>query len=118
MLTTLRTNEEVRSLRKSARPDLPKPDPRMLEIAEKIVEQQTGEFDPRVRRPLRAGAARPDRTQEEGAGRPAATPQVDDTKVIDLMAALKKSLESQKRPASTRARTTTNRKKAGSRRAA
>ena len=54
-------------------------------------------------------------------GRPVAVAdagQVDDTKVIDLMAALKKSLESQKRPASTRARTTTNRKKAGSRRAA
>ena len=27
-------------------PDLPKPDPQMLQIAEKIVEQQSGEFDP------------------------------------------------------------------------
>src|SRR5262249_53667984 len=46
VLTTLRTNEEVRDLQYVGAPDLPKPDPRMLEIAEKIVDQQTAEFDP------------------------------------------------------------------------
>jgi hypothetical protein len=46
VLTTLRTAEEVRSLDEVARPDLPKPDAAMLQIAEKIVEQQSGDFDP------------------------------------------------------------------------
>jgi DNA end-binding protein Ku len=46
VLTTLRTAEEVRSLDEVARPDLPKPDPAMPQIAEKIVEQQSGDFDP------------------------------------------------------------------------
>ena len=46
MLTTLRTAEEVRGIDEIGRPDLPKPDPQMLQIAEKIVEQQSGEFDP------------------------------------------------------------------------
>jgi non-homologous end joining protein Ku len=40
VLTTLRTAEEVRSLNEVARPDLPKPDAAMLQIAEKIVEQR------------------------------------------------------------------------------
>jgi len=38
VLTTLRTAEEVRSEDEIGHPDLPKPDPRMLDIAEKIVE--------------------------------------------------------------------------------
>ena len=44
VLTTQRTAEEVRDLNAIARPDLPKP--AMLQIAEKIVEQQSGDFDP------------------------------------------------------------------------
>ena len=46
VLNTLRTAEEVRGLDEIGSPDLPKPDPQMLQIAEKIVEQQSGEFDP------------------------------------------------------------------------
>jgi len=47
VLTTLRTAEEVRTLdEKIGHPDLPKPDPQMLDIAEKIVLQQSGDFDP------------------------------------------------------------------------
>lgn len=46
VLTTLRTAEEVRTLDEIGRPDLPKPNPQMLDIAEKIVAQQSGEFDP------------------------------------------------------------------------
>jgi hypothetical protein len=46
VLTTLRTAEEVRSLDEVGSPDLPKPDPWMLQIAEKIVEKQSGDFDP------------------------------------------------------------------------
>src|SRR6478672_3569750 len=45
-LTTLRTAEEVRDMAEMAGPALPKPDLQMLAIAEKIVEQQAGEFDP------------------------------------------------------------------------
>jgi hypothetical protein len=37
---------EVRAIDEVALPDLPKPDPKMLQIAEKIVEQQSGDFDP------------------------------------------------------------------------
>ncbi len=44
--TTLRTAEEVRSIGEIGHPDLPKPDPKMLDIAEKIVAQQSGAFDP------------------------------------------------------------------------
>jgi DNA end-binding protein Ku len=70
VLTTLRTAEEVRALDEVALPDLPKPDPKMLQSAEKIVEQRKG-------KPVKP-----------------AKPANDDTKVVDLMAALKKSLES------------------------
>jgi DNA end-binding protein Ku len=45
-LTTLRTAEEVRDLTELGAPPLPKPDAQMLAIAEKIVEQQAGDFDP------------------------------------------------------------------------
>ena len=46
LLTTLRPAEEVRDARELDAPDLPKPDARMLDIAEKIIEQQAGDFDP------------------------------------------------------------------------
>src|SRR5258707_13434206 len=94
VLTTLRTAEEVRALDEVALPDLPKPDPKMLQIAEKIVEQQSGDFDPsefldRYEDALRA------LIEEKHKGKPVkpAQPANDDTKVVDLMAALKKSLE-------------------------
>ena len=94
VLTTLRTAEEVRALDEVALPELPKPDPKMLQIAEKIVEQQSGDFDPseftdRYEDVLRA------MIEEKRKGNPvkSAKPANDDTKVVDLMAALKKSLE-------------------------
>src|SRR4029450_7719224 len=46
LLTTLRTHEEVRHLDEVGPIELPRADPRMLDIAEKIVDQQRGEFDP------------------------------------------------------------------------
>jgi DNA end-binding protein Ku len=95
ILTTLRTAEEVRTLSDIGHPDLPKPNPQMLQIAEKIIEQQSGDFDPsefndRYEDALRA------LIEEKRKGKPvkpAAKPANDDGKVIDLMAALKKSLE-------------------------
>jgi DNA end-binding protein Ku len=95
VLTTLRTAEEVRSLDEVARPDLPKPDAAMLQIAEKIVEQQSGDFDAsefhdRYEDALRA------LIEDKRKGKPVrpTKPANDDSKVVDLMAALKKSLES------------------------
>jgi DNA end-binding protein Ku len=93
VLTTLRTAEEVRDVAELPSPDLPKPDPQMLAIAEKIVDQQSGAFDPsefvdRYEEALRA------LIDEKKKGRPVRPAKAanDDGKVVDLMAALKKSL--------------------------
>jgi DNA end-binding protein Ku len=95
VLTTLRTAEQVRGIDQVALPDLPKPDPKMLQIAEQIVAQQSGDFDPsefadRYEDALRA------LIEDKRKGNPvkSAKPANDDAKVIDLMAALRKSLES------------------------
>src|SRR5476649_1937172 len=94
VLTTLRTAEEVRDTAELPGLDLPKPDPQMLAIAEKIVEQQSGDFDPsefvdRYEEALRA------LIDEKKKGKPVrpSKPANDDAKVIDLMAALRESLK-------------------------
>ena len=94
VLTTLRTAEEVRALEDIGHPDLPKPDAQMLQIAEKIIEQQSGDFDPSEFRDRYEDALRA-LIEEKRKGKPVkpAKPANDDGKVIDLMAALKKSLE-------------------------
>jgi len=94
VLTTLRTAEEVRAIDEVALPELPKPDPKMLQIAEKIVEQQSGDFDPSEFRDRYEDALRA-LIDDKRKGKPV-RPQkpANDDKVIDLMAALKKSLES------------------------
>ena len=94
VLTTLRTAEEVRDMAELPSQELPKPDPQMLAIAEKIVDQQSGDFDPaeftdRYEDALRA------LIEEKSKGKkvkPTAPANDDDGKVVDLMAALKKSL--------------------------
>jgi DNA end-binding protein Ku len=93
-LTTLRTAEEVRDIAEMAAPPLPKADPQMLAIAEKIVEQQAGEFDPGEFVDRYEDALR-DLIEEKKKGHVVRRPAVanDDTKVIDLMAALRKSLK-------------------------
>jgi DNA end-binding protein Ku len=94
VLTTLRTAGEVRAVGEVPHPELPKADARMLDIAEKIVEQQSGDFEPsdftdRYEEALRA------LIEEKRKGRPIrpAKPANDDTKVVDLMAALRNSLK-------------------------
>ena len=58
VLTTLRTHEEVRDVEEIGPIDLPKADPRMLDIAEEIIDQQRGDFRSlAVCRPLREGTA-------------------------------------------------------------
>jgi DNA end-binding protein Ku len=93
LMTTLHTAEEVRKADEIAHPQLPKPDKQMLAIAEKIIEQQSGDFDPaeftdRYEEALRA------MIEEKKKGKPVkpSKPANDDGKVVDLMAALKKSL--------------------------
>ena len=93
LMTTLHTAEEVRKADEVAHPQLPKPDKQMLAIAEKIIEQQSGDFDPaeftdRYEEALRA------MIEEKKKGKPVkpSKPANDDGKVVDLMAALKKSL--------------------------
>ena len=122
MLTTLRTAEEVRDIDEMRRRRLPKPDPQMLAIAEKIVEQQAGEFDPaefvdRYEDALRAMIERRRRASRSSrrAGR-----ANDDSKVIDLMAALKKSLGAgaERRPAAGSKPAAGGKKKPNGRRAA
>lgn len=95
VLTTLRTAEEVRTLDEIGHPDLPKPDPQMLDIAEKIVAQQSGEFDPSEFNDRYEDALR-DLIEEKKKGRPVKSSkprEADDTNVIDLMVALKRSLQ-------------------------
>jgi DNA end-binding protein Ku len=95
VLTTLRTAEEVRSEEEVGSPDLPKPDPRMLDIAEKIIEQQKGNFDPshfndRYEEALRA------LIEEKKKGKPvkpSAPANDSEGSVVNLMEALKRSLE-------------------------
>ena len=105
VLTTLRTAEEVRSLDDVGSPDLPKPDPQMLQIAEKIVAQQSGDFDPDEFRDRYEEALKA-LIEQKRKGKPVkpTKPANDDAKVIDLMAALKKSLgaSAQRRPAAPR----------------
>jgi DNA end-binding protein Ku len=94
LLTTLRTAEEVRAVDQLSAPALPKPDAQMLAIAEKIVDQQAGKFDPsefvdRYEDALRA------LIEDKRKGRVVkpARPANDDAKVVDLMAALRNSLK-------------------------
>jgi DNA end-binding protein Ku len=100
LLTTLRTAEEVRGVAQMPHENLPKPDAQMLAIAEKIIDQQTGEFDPaefvdRYEDALKA------LIEEKRKGKPVkpTKPANDDTKVVDLMQALRNSLKGGGAPA-------------------
>ena len=94
VLTTLRTTAEVRTMDQIPSPELPKADRRMLEIAEKIIDQQAGDFDPsefddRYGDALRALIE--DKRKGHKPVRP--TRPANDDKVIDLMEALRNSLK-------------------------
>src|SRR5260370_3299005 len=93
VLTTLRTAEEVRSLNEIGSLDLPKPDPQMLQIAEKIVQQQSGDFDPSEFHDRYEDALR-ELIDEKRKGKPVKPSKPaanDDGKVIDLVAAPSRS---------------------------
>jgi DNA end-binding protein Ku len=91
---TLRTKDEVRAPAE-AFDEIPrtKADPAMVEIAEKIIQQLSGPFDPskftdRYEEALKKLIAQ----KQKGKGRIAEVEEPEDTKVVDLMAALRKSL--------------------------
>jgi DNA end-binding protein Ku len=91
---SLRSHNEVRDP-VEAFDDIPrhKADPKMVAIAEKIIEQQEGPFDPseftdRYEDALRALI----KDKEKGASRKVTVEEPEDTNVIDLMAALRRSL--------------------------
>ncbi len=91
---SLRTRDEVRNP-DEAFSDIPevKADTAMIEIATKIIEQQQGAFDPsqftdRYEEALKALIARKEKGQT-----PVSAPEPKDTKVTDLMEALRASLQ-------------------------
>jgi DNA end-binding protein Ku len=101
---TLRMGDEV-VLPKDAFDDIPttKPDKRMIEIARKIIEQQEGAFEPEKFEDRYENALRDlIRRKEKGENLVTAEP-VEEDNVIDLMAALKKSLKAKAPRAAKRA---------------
>jgi DNA end-binding protein Ku len=93
---TLRNRDEVRDP-KDFFGDIPdaKPDPKMVEIAAKIIDQQEAPFDPdqfvdRYEQALRALI----KDKEKGGGRTVIAAPPEEGEVIDLMEALRRSLGS------------------------
>lgn len=91
---TLRTFDEVKTP-DTVFDDIPdvKPDKGMIDIAARIIEQQEGDFDPtafkdRYEEALRALI----KEKEKGAGRVVHADAPEDTNVVDLMEALRRSL--------------------------
>jgi len=94
LLTTLRRHDEIRSSEAVFDSHLPKPEARMLAIAEKIIEQQEAKFDPtefkdRYEDALRDLIAR----KKKGEKLVSAEAPEGEEKVVDLMEALQKSLD-------------------------
>jgi DNA end-binding protein Ku len=94
LLTTLRSHDEIRDSSEIFDRNLPKPDQRMLEIAEKIIEQQEAEFDPTEFKDRYEDALR-ELIERKKKGEPvvSAAPEQEEEKVVDLMDALRRSLK-------------------------
>ncbi|HEX3672820.1 MAG TPA: Ku protein [Rhizomicrobium sp.] len=91
---TLRTENEVVDSAKLFH-DIPKskPDRKMIEIAEKIIEQKEGPFDTSTFKDRYEGALRELVKRKQKGQKPVTAAPPEDTNVIDLMEALKKSLK-------------------------
>ncbi len=94
LLTTLRTHDEIRATSEVFDRSLPRPNAQMLQIAEKIIEQQDAKFDP-TRFNDRYEDALRELIAKKKKGQPVVSeaPEPDDEKVVDLMEALKRSLK-------------------------
>jgi DNA end-binding protein Ku len=100
---TLRMHDEVRDPAQAFR-DISdaKPDRKMIEIAEKIIDQKEGSFDTRDFKDRYEMALRELIRRKEKGEKLVSAPEPEDTNVIDLMAALQKSLKAKgKAPART-----------------
>ena len=94
LVYSLRMRDEVVNLQKALEsiPDM-KPDRQMVEIAEKIIAQLEGPFDPEEFRDRYEESLRDLICRKEKGEKPTVTaPPAEPSNVIDLMAALKKSL--------------------------
>lgn len=91
---TLRMYDEVRDPEHIFR-DIPaaKPDKKMIDIAEKIIEQKEGSFDAKNFKDRYETALRELIRKKEKGEKLVTAPEPEDTNVIDLMAALQKSLK-------------------------
>jgi len=106
LLTTLRTQEDiVKASDVGDIAELPKLDRRMLEIAEKIIEQQSGQFDPSTFRDRYEDAVRNLIARKKKGQKVTTAPPVekDAGTVVDLMDALRRSLAGQNSGSKTRA---------------
>ena len=112
---TLRAAGEVIDSRQ-AFDDIPatRGDKKMVEIAEKIIEQKEGAFDPAMFADRYEKALRELIRRKEKGHKPVKAEPVDDTNVIDLMEALRKSLK--RKGAAPRAPANSNTKKRAARR--
>ena len=95
LLTTLRTHEDMVDA-KDAGGDtkLPKADKNMLEIAEKIIDQQEGAFDPATFKDRYEDAVRELIKRKQKGRKPTEAPEPEpgESNVVDLMDALRRSL--------------------------
>jgi len=101
---TLRVANEVLSVDKAFR-DIPgiKPERQMIEIAEKIIDQQEGPFEPAKFKDRYEDALRDlIRRKQKGEKITVAAPPPEESNVIDLMDALRKSLKGQGSSTNTR----------------
>ena len=97
---TLRMRDEVVDP-KTAFDDIPakRPEKQMIDIAEKIIAQQAGPFEPEEFKDRYEKALRDLIRRKERGEKPVSAPPPESSNVIDLMDALKKSLKSKGHPA-------------------
>jgi DNA end-binding protein Ku len=94
LLTTLRAHDEIRSSAGVFERNLPRPDARMLEVAEKIIAQQEAEFDPSEFKDRYEDALR-ELIKRKAKGEDVVKSEApeEEEKVVDLMDALRRSLK-------------------------
>jgi DNA end-binding protein Ku len=101
---SLRSHEEVRDPA-DAFEGIPKSkaDPEMIDIARRIIEQKSAEFDPALFTDRYEEALKALIASKEKGRKPVAVEAPDDTNVVDLMSALRASLAGKSRPAARKA---------------